>query len=754
MIYNLAGLFGINFSIEQALRSMMGSILALIYSLIDYLYNVFVYLSKAQILDNEFIQSIYSKVGMILGIFMIFKLVFSLIQSLIDPDKLTDKKNGFASIIFRTVISIVLLGTTPAIFKEAFKIQNLIVAGDTSDNVIYKLIAGSSSVGNLDNMGRVISSDLYFSFYTDDEEPFLNNGTADIFDYIDKDELNDHSYDRFLLDDFDHLKKTVIEEDKNFYDTVSYLALKRGTTEQYVIEFNWLLSLIVGCFVAWIIAMYCVQVAIRVVQLAYLQLIAPVPILSYISDPDGTFKKWVSQCVSTFLDLFLRMAIIYFVVTMIGDVLTQFRKADGIIFETTGLPSDSPTLSIVKIFIVIGLLLFAQKVPQLLKDLFPGLGGGAGKFSFGLNPKKEVIDPLKQMYNNTPLGWAPKALGWAGKKTIGAIDRKVHNVPKPRGKFGQYIDKLAPEHAKTQEAKRQAKFDANQWERDNERGQDIYDRVMAVDGKADLADENGQVKQGVFKNQEYIDSWNAKNKAKGKVKSANEVVDKLQREVSAVYNNPNLTGVERDRAIEIAEQKLKNAKSNLSAAEGEFKIAEERHKKNQAIYRKDAETEALFNNYADMHKSEKNIDHDVNKINEKYDAQKRAIDDEILRRQIANDNAETAQHFYDELNGVSGSSASDNGAPTEAFSAIAEKYRQEDEQIQAEISKRTEQQKNAEEAQKFYSELNGIGGSSASDNGAPTAENSLMAQLADQAHQEKLQREFMNNDSNNQNNTQ
>ena len=199
MVYNLAGFFGINFSIEQALRSMMGSILALIYSLIDYLYNVFVYLSKAQILDNEFIQSIYSKVGMILGIFMIFKLLFSLIQSLIDPDKLTDKKTGFASIIFRAVISIVLLGTTPAIFREAFKLQNLIVAGDTSDNVIYKLIAGSSSVGNLDNMGRVISSDLYFSFYTDDEEPFLNNGTADIFDYIDKDELNDHIMIGFYL---------------------------------------------------------------------------------------------------------------------------------------------------------------------------------------------------------------------------------------------------------------------------------------------------------------------------------------------------------------------------------------------------------------------------------------------------------------------------------------------------------------------------------------------------------------------------
>ena len=56
MIYNLAGLFGISFSIEQGLRTLMGNILALIYSLIEYLYTVFVYLSKAQILENEYIQ--------------------------------------------------------------------------------------------------------------------------------------------------------------------------------------------------------------------------------------------------------------------------------------------------------------------------------------------------------------------------------------------------------------------------------------------------------------------------------------------------------------------------------------------------------------------------------------------------------------------------------------------------------------------------------------------------------------------------
>lgn len=612
MIYNLDGLFGINMSIEQSLRTLMGNILALIYSLIDYLYTVFNYLSRAQILENDFIRSIYSKVGMILGIFMVFKLVFSLIQSLIDPNKFTDKKNGFASIIFRTIISIVLLGITPTIFKEAFKLQTLIIgANASSDNIIYKLIVGSSSTGNLDNMGRVIASDLYFTFYTDEDTPKLDEGVSDIYEtsnpncegsaceYVSQD--GKYFVDRFKDANFDTLKDDVVNKRKSFHDTVSYLVIKQESTDKYVIEFNWLLLLLVGCVVVWILVMYCIQVAIRVVQLAYLQLIAPVPILSYISDPEGTFKKWVNQCVATFLDVFFRMAIIYFVISLIGDVLTQFRRMGGVIFESTGIPSENSfTLGIVKIFIIVGLLLFAQKVPQLLQDLFPNLGKGAGKFSFGLNPKKEVFDPIKNLYNNTPLGWAPKALGWAGRKTIGAIDRKVHNVPKPRGKFGQYMDKLMPERAKDVAANRQAKIDDRlRLERDN-RGKKIFDTCRT-------ADENGELKFDPNKafvgtgSSDYITSYNDLKRAKGDMKKAETLVNDIDKELTAAYAMA--PGADRDAAIALAKNRREAAIKNYGAYEAKYNLAKEKHDsmKKMSKYKKFAEVEADYKFYTDRH---------------------------------------------------------------------------------------------------------------------------------------------------------
>jgi len=38
---------------------------------------------------------------------------------------------------------------------------------------LHKLVAGKTAQGNMDDMGRIIASDLYFSFFTDNESPYL-----------------------------------------------------------------------------------------------------------------------------------------------------------------------------------------------------------------------------------------------------------------------------------------------------------------------------------------------------------------------------------------------------------------------------------------------------------------------------------------------------------------------------------------------------------------------------------------------------
>lgn len=384
MIYVLSFWSDVAFSIKQALRTFSCTVAAVIYNFIVDLYNVFMYTARAEILESSFIQGIYNKVGVILGIFMVFKLSFSLIQSLVDPSKFTDEKKGFGGIIKRSVISIVLLGITPSIFNMAFDLQNLVVgSANNTDNIIYKLIVGKAPSKDAESFGHVIASELYFGFYTENEPLKLNQGLEVTYPDSGGVQLEVH--------DYEYLKTQILEDHMSFSDTVDYISITNAG--QYVIKWDGLFAIGFGLFMVYILITYCISVATRVIQLAYLQLIAPVPILSYISDPEGSFKNWTKQCMTTYLDLFIRLAIIYFIITVSTQILQAFSEVGSVFYESTGLEAGSGTAKWVSRFLIIGLLMFGKRVPELLKDLFPNFGGGAASIGFGLkNPKKMLGD--------------------------------------------------------------------------------------------------------------------------------------------------------------------------------------------------------------------------------------------------------------------------------------------------------------------------------------------------------------------------
>lgn len=384
MIYVLSFWSDVAFSIKQALRTFSCTVAAVIYNFIVDLYNVFMYTARAEILESSFIQGIYNKVGMILGIFMVFKLSFSLIQSLVDPSKFTDEKKGFGGIIKRSVISIVLLGITPSIFNMAFDLQNLVVgSANNTDNIIYKLIVGKAPSKDAESFGHVIASELYFGFYTENEPLKLNQGLEVTYPDSGGVQLEVH--------DYEYLKTQILEDHMSFSDTVDYISITNAG--QYVIKWDGLFAIGFGLFMVYILITYCISVATRVIQLAYLQLIAPVPILSYISDPEGSFKNWTKQCMTTYLDLFIRLAIIYFIITVSTQILQAFSEVGSVFYESTGLEAGSGTAKWVSRFLIIGLLMFGKRLPELLKDLFPNFGGGAASIGFGLkNPKKMLGD--------------------------------------------------------------------------------------------------------------------------------------------------------------------------------------------------------------------------------------------------------------------------------------------------------------------------------------------------------------------------
>lgn len=417
-------------AIVDAIRSLMITFCSLIYRLIVFCFDVFEKIGAANdILSTDIIVNITNKISLILGLFMIFRLTFAFIQYLINPDTMTDKNKGAGNLVTKMIVMVVLLGSTPYMFKLAFSLQNAI----NEDKIIQRIIMGySPDESNNATMGGMLAQSTFYTFFRINENVTCKDSDADLAlvttDAIEEDLK---SADFSLLSTFVN-QKCNLNDDSSKKDYI------------YELDAGGLGCLVIGVAVLYIVFIFTIQLAVRLFQLAYLQVIAPIPIMMYITPKgDEKLKKWGSQCLTTFLDYFLRTAIIYFVLYLIQEIISNFDSSSLSSIWQTG--NNAAGKGYILGVLIIGLLAFAKKVPNLIKEIFPSLGGAAG-FDYGLSFKKQVVEPLKAGYNS-PLGWGLK-LGKAGAvAAIGAIDRKKYNLPKPRNKFQQKLDKLTPGRA-------------------------------------------------------------------------------------------------------------------------------------------------------------------------------------------------------------------------------------------------------------------------------------------------------------------
>ena len=85
-------------------RSIFAAIDGIVYNLISDAYGLLEKIAQVKVFGNDDISSITNKVYTIIGIFMLFKLTFSFITYIVNPDAMTDKDKGVQKIIQNIVI--------------------------------------------------------------------------------------------------------------------------------------------------------------------------------------------------------------------------------------------------------------------------------------------------------------------------------------------------------------------------------------------------------------------------------------------------------------------------------------------------------------------------------------------------------------------------------------------------------------------------------------------------------------------------
>lgn len=398
-------------SILESLKTFAYSVCIYVYQLIIFLYDMFDMLCHSRILENDLLEQISTRIGLILGLIMLFRVSFSFIQMLINPDTINDKEKGAFNVVKKILIVIVLLGITPYLFDFAFSIQNKLLGDNNNNaNVISRLLLPETA--DTKNFGSVLSSNILLSFYNmNDELNGLSLSENDANNYVVCDNYRKLLQRNIVGSNSFEFGYNCLSKDKIV--VISASDSLTGKEERYdIIDFNWIFAMLVGIFICWSLFTYCFSVGIRVIQLAFLQIISPMPIVSYLSPKkDGMFQKWAKMCLTTYLDVFIRVAIINFIVLIIAYLLNGFESANSTFWESilayTTISSKSKKFLMV--IMVLALLQFAKKAPELLKELLPKSWAASGDFGFGLK-------------NRSVLGGAiGKGLAFAGGVAAGGI---------------------------------------------------------------------------------------------------------------------------------------------------------------------------------------------------------------------------------------------------------------------------------------------------------------------------------------------
>lgn len=393
-----------------------------VYTIMSLCYNAFLALPHLNLLKIEEIKEIYSRVTVILIIVMAFYITFEVVKYVVQPDAITDKEKGAGNLAKRIVVVILLIAFVPNIFDLAYQLQSRILDSNVIGNVILGKEENKEDDTLLTTAGTNFAADVFSLFYgvNPDACPLDENGNPSNSNVVCKNAHDIVDTTLNLLRNYPLLvgRVTQLTSLIGTFIPVEVDTDDNGEPETVnVIEFSGLLALGVGVYITWTLLVYGVELAKRYFQLIFLQIISPIAIISYISPKkDGTFQKWVKQCITTYLDVFIRIALINFILLILGKLHTAFFTSGRTGSEIWGnfkLVGYNPiTLVLLYVLLIIGLLNFAKKAPKMLSELLPSSNAASG--SFGMSGK-EAIASVKSI-----VGGTSRAIGGTYGAIIGA----------------------------------------------------------------------------------------------------------------------------------------------------------------------------------------------------------------------------------------------------------------------------------------------------------------------------------------------
>lgn len=346
----------------------------IVYNIIDWIYDIFNYLAGLNLFKESVYMDIVQRIYVILGMVMLFILAYTLLKAVVNPENFAKGEQSFPKLIQNVLVSLVIIVMLPTVFSVAYNVQNSIL----TYNTIPKLILGDDNANDytkpdasntFDNkQGKKMALYIFSSVFHENAS-WCDPGTisSKSFEVVGESdcakEINGNG--GWFVSNGDPLNTATAnlkdgKADFTIYKTYSE-AIQKGK-----IEYLPIVSTIIGIFTAYVLVNYCFDMALRVIKLMFFQIIAPVPVICRIL-PGGkmkdVFSDWMKKTISTFVEVFIRIAIIYLGVFLINEIVKEFPN-----LPNGGLSFTQ--LLVCKVLLIMGVVIFIRQAPKLISEMF------------------------------------------------------------------------------------------------------------------------------------------------------------------------------------------------------------------------------------------------------------------------------------------------------------------------------------------------------------------------------------------------
>ena len=137
-----------------------------------------------------------------------------------------------------------------------------------------------------------------------------------------------------------------------------------GLIDDDKLDIGFIISMVVGIALVVYLLILCVDVIVRRLKLALLQVLAPLPAISYVDPNDKVFGQWSKMYIATYVDLFIKLIAISLALGLLQGLINNDAYSDNLLY---------------RFFYIVAILVFAKLVPSMITKIF-GLDSMGGSF--------------------------------------------------------------------------------------------------------------------------------------------------------------------------------------------------------------------------------------------------------------------------------------------------------------------------------------------------------------------------------------